>query len=82
MYIMPLDGLNYYFDQQSDLFLTVVDCGDPGIPRNGLRDISSTLFRSIVEYSCYNGYHLIGDNVRFCMASGKWSGFLPTCQRE
>ena len=62
--------------------LVVIDCGDPGTPRNGEIDLSSTMFRSVVQYSCKSGYNLAGDKVRFCLASGKWSGFLPTCKRK
>ena len=60
----------------------VVDCGDPGAPRNGLRELSSTVLHSDAQYSCNHGYKLVGDKVRFCLASGEWSGFLPVCKRK
>ena len=60
----------------------VINCGDPGTPVNGRRQVSSTAFRSAVHYSCNGGFSLVGDVVRICMASGEWSGFIPTCKSK
>lgn len=60
----------------------VVNCGDPGTPRNGRREVSSTTFRSAVLYSCNDGFSLVGSELRVCTASGEWSGFIPTCKSE
>nr|CAG4648642.1 EOG090X05QS [Polyphemus pediculus] len=32
-----------------------------------------------IEYTCEAGYHLIGDNLRTCLADGQWSGSDPAC---
>ena len=56
-----------------------VDCGDPGTPDNGLRDLSSTTTGSTVQYSCQGGYMLQGNSSRTCEANGVWSGEVPTC---
>jgi len=61
---------------------TVVDCGDPGTPTNGGRQLSSTTFRAAVQHSCDDGFDLEGSEVRICQASGKWTGFLPTCKSK
>ena len=58
----------------------VVFCGDPGVPANGFRNVTSTEFGSTVGYSCVLGYELQGSNARTCQADGLWSGSVPTCQ--
>ena len=55
------------------------DCGDPGIPTNGQRSLSSTTYNSVVTYTCDVGYTLQGSNSRTCQSSGKWNGSVPQC---
>lgn len=74
--------MEYLVIELNLIVVLVVDCGDPGAPRSGVREVSSTVFHSAVQYSCNHGYNLVGDKVRFCLASGEWSGSLPTCKRE
>jgi len=59
-----------------------IDCGDPGAPVNGDRELSATVFGSRVVYTCSPGYVLIGDDVRVCQRDATWSGDLPTCARK
>ena len=56
-----------------------MDCFDPGVPNNGLKQLSSTTFGSTVRYSCRQGYRLEGQAQRTCQASGRWSGTLAQC---
>eukprot|EP00117_Sycon_ciliatum_P048173 scpid2370/ scgid5761/ Sushi, von Willebrand factor type A, EGF and pentraxin domain-containing protein 1; CCP module-containing protein 22; Polydom; Selectin-like osteoblast-derived protein; Serologically defined breast cancer antigen NY-BR-38 len=58
----------------------VVDCGDPGTPRNGDRTGDSTIYNSEFSFTCDTGYSLFGSVTRRCQASGAWSGSQPTCQ--
>ena len=60
----------------------VISCGDPGIPANGTRTGSTFTFDSTVNYTCDNGFQLIGDIRRNCLSSGNWSDDLPTCQSK
>ena len=60
----------------------VVSCGDPGIPANGTRIGSTFTFDGTVNYTCDDGFTLIGDIRRNCLPSGNWSGDLPTCQSK
>ena len=58
---------------------SVVDCDDPGTPLNGKRQLNITTFGSIVEFSCNNGYELVGRQQRTCGSTGQWSGSVPVC---
>ena len=63
------------------MFLSVIDCGDPGIPANGHRSVTgSSIFSSEVSYTCDDGFVLSGPPSRVCNESG-WSGVLPSCNR-
>ncbi|XP_074620011.1 sushi, von Willebrand factor type A, EGF and pentraxin domain-containing protein 1-like [Acropora palmata] len=58
----------------------LVDCGDPGNPYGGYRDISGgTTFRSTVTYTCKANHHLEGEDSQTCQGNGQWSGFKPVC---
>ena len=56
-----------------------VDCGTLVDPTNGLVAVTDTIFNSTATYSCNNGYNLVGDTTRTCLASGSWSDTAPTC---
>ena len=58
----------------------VVYCQDPGVPRNGFRNMTTTMFGSTVEFSCGLGYELVGNGTRTCKVDGTWSGSMPLCQ--
>ena len=58
----------------------LIDCGDPGTPTNGTRNITGTTLFSIVQYSCDDGYILIGSSVRECLSNESWSGVAPECE--
>ncbi|XP_032073620.1 complement receptor type 2 isoform X2 [Thamnophis elegans] len=59
-------------------------CGHPGEPENGRLIVSEDfLFGSTLNYTCEEGYKLIGDSSIKCALNGKsvkWSGKLPECQ--
>ena len=71
------------FHIPSSLFLSnlAINCGDPGTPTSGKRNLSSTTYNSVVTYTCDVGYTLQGSNSRTCQSSGQWSGSLPQCNR-
>lgn len=57
-----------------------IDCGDPGFIENGMVSFSSTSFNSTVEYTCNQGYRMVGASERICMNKNTWSGLPPTCE--
>jgi len=56
-----------------------VNCGAPEDIKNGKINISHTLYKSVITYSCEYGYILIGRQNRTCQVSGVWSGQPPSC---
>ena len=74
-------------DDNSDItfllfLLTEIDCGDPGEPENGRKNIRGSGTSAVVTYRCDIGYRLQGDTSRVCQTSGSWSGTVPTCNSE
>ncbi|MBZ3869507.1 CUB and sushi domain-containing protein 3 [Sciurus carolinensis] len=61
---------------------TIISCGDPGIPANGLRYGDDNVVGQNVSYMCQPGYtmELNGSRVRTCTTNGTWSGVMPTCR--
>ncbi|XP_062834679.1 complement receptor type 1 isoform X4 [Anolis carolinensis] len=59
-------------------------CGNPGEPENGRLLVSGDfLFGSTINYTCDEGFKLIGESSRQCEVSGRkvaWTGGLPLCQ--
>ena len=56
-----------------------VDCGDPGTPTNGQRNISGTSYALVVNYACNVGYAIQGLTSRTCQSNGQWNGSMPQC---
>ena len=48
-------------------------------PENGAVSWTDTTFQSEANYSCNNGYNLVGEANRTCQASGTWSTNASTC---
>ncbi|CAI8041021.1 Sushi, von Willebrand factor type A, EGF and pentraxin domain-containing protein 1, partial [Geodia barretti] len=58
---------------------TVVDCGGLPDPENGTATVADTIFNSTATFSCNDGYNLVGEETRRCLASGNWSANEPSC---
>ncbi|XP_022799707.1 sushi, von Willebrand factor type A, EGF and pentraxin domain-containing protein 1-like [Stylophora pistillata] len=61
--------------------IALVDCGNPGSPRNGKKHGSYYWSGESVSFICMPGYQLIGPSSRKCLSSGQWSGTQPSCHR-
>ncbi|KAA8591557.1 hypothetical protein FQN60_016931, partial [Etheostoma spectabile] len=62
---------------------TMITCGDPGIPANGLRFGDDVMVGQNVTFMCQPGYVIIGGDTavtRTCTNNGSWSGTMPVCQ--
>uniref|UniRef100_A0A673CRR4 CUB and Sushi multiple domains 3a n=1 Tax=Sphaeramia orbicularis TaxID=375764 RepID=A0A673CRR4_9TELE len=61
----------------------VVNCTDPGIPANSIRESKiehgNFTFGSVVFYDCNPGYYLFGSSVLTCQPAGHWDKPLPEC---
>ena len=65
---------------QSQYFFSEVNCGLPDRIRHGYARGMVYTYGSVVEYSCMNRYHLVGNKSRTCLANSKWSGAAPKCE--
>lgn len=62
--------------------LTVISCGDPGVPANGMRYGDDYVVGQNVTYMCQPGYTMEANSslIRTCTSNGTWSGVIPTCK--
>ncbi|KAK6729743.1 hypothetical protein RB195_006660 [Necator americanus] len=57
----------------------VVDCDrPPSIPKGSI-SVSTTTFGSSANYSCQDGYRLIGHAIVTCGSTGVWEPAVPAC---
>ena len=66
---------------------TVANCGplivmNPGPGNLRLDQSDGTFFNNVTTYTCDEGYNVIGDMTRVCMADEMWSGMEPVCERK
>ncbi len=60
-----------------------IDCGSPGVLRNGFLSGERFDYPNIIAFFCNDGFELIGkDTTRACQENGLWSGTMPYCQRK
>lgn len=59
----------------------MINCGDPGVPANGLRYGEDFTIGQNVSFQCQPGYRMEEDGspVRMCTQNGTWSGNMPIC---
>jgi CUB/sushi domain-containing protein len=58
-----------------------VDCEHPPLLANGHVLAKSTVFGSVAQFVCLDGYRLSGDSSLVCEADAKWRYNLPWCER-
>ncbi|KAK0145626.1 CUB and sushi domain-containing protein 3 [Merluccius polli] len=62
---------------------TLITCGDPGVPANGLRFGDDITVGHNVTFACQPGHVMVGRGhavTRTCTSNGTWSGAMPACQ--
>ncbi|KAG9345033.1 hypothetical protein JZ751_009574 [Albula glossodonta] len=61
----------------------VVNCSDPGIPPNAIRESKigqgNFTYGTVVFYVCSPGHYLFGSSVLTCQPTGHWDRPLPEC---
>ena len=50
--------------------------------QHGHTVINGTVFQSVANYFCDNGYYLEGNMNRVCESNATWSGDEPLCKRK
>ena len=61
-------------------FCSAVDCGILPVPLNGSIQGSVSTFPNVLEFSCDNGFTIVGSVVRKCQANATWSGRTAFCK--
>uniref|UniRef100_A0A8C6GG80 Uncharacterized protein n=1 Tax=Mus spicilegus TaxID=10103 RepID=A0A8C6GG80_MUSSI len=66
----------------SDPECTVINCGDPGIPANGIRLGNDFRYNKTVTYQCVPGYVMESHRVSVlsCTKDRTWNGTKPVCK--
>ncbi|XP_031645143.1 LOW QUALITY PROTEIN: CUB and sushi domain-containing protein 1 [Oncorhynchus kisutch] len=61
---------------------TVIMCGDPGVPANGLRLGSEFTYNSTVSFQCAPGFTMDADRAStlVCTKDRTWNGTKPQCK--
>ena len=60
----------------------LVDCGRPPLIANGRVDVESTTYESVANYTCHQGFRLIGPESLMCGDRGEWQPATPFCYGE
>lgn len=55
-------------------------CPYPDLLPNGELYYEDTVYQNTIDYTCYEGYTLIGASTAVCLANGTWSTTVPVCK--
>lgn len=61
---------------------SVINCGDPGVPANGLRLGNDFTYGSTVSFQCSPGFTMDADRAStlICTKDRTWNGTKPVCR--
>uniref|UniRef100_A0A3B3ZDW5 Beta-2-glycoprotein 1 n=1 Tax=Periophthalmus magnuspinnatus TaxID=409849 RepID=A0A3B3ZDW5_9GOBI len=57
-----------------------VQCPHPDPPVNGQLHYEDTLYENTVNYTCNDGFNLVGARSASCLIDGRWSAEQPLCE--
>jgi CUB/sushi domain-containing protein len=57
----------------------VIDCGELQPSPNVVVYALHTTYQSHVNFTCEDGYNLVGSSSTHCLANGSWSNEMPQC---
>ena len=57
----------------------VIDCREHPSFLNGKVHVMNTTYQSRVNFTCDDGYDLVGVSYAVCLANGTWSDEIPRC---
>lgn len=65
-----------------NFFFAVINCGDPGVPANGVRFGSDFTYNHTVSFQCSPGYTMDADRASSltCTKDRTWNGTKPHCR--
>lgn len=81
-YVSINEGINPL--PKSHVHYFVVACGPVSLPNNVTRVHyidNTTRVGSTLQYVCFPGYLILGDDKRICQENRTWSGLEQQCQR-
>ncbi|KAB5584475.1 hypothetical protein PHYPO_G00107980 [Pangasianodon hypophthalmus] len=55
-------------------------CPVPESPQNGNAGFNNIVYKSVIRYSCNDGYVLVGANSSECLHTAQWSEPAPQCE--
>ncbi|KAM4028719.1 CUB and sushi domain-containing protein 3 isoform 7-T7 [Anomaloglossus baeobatrachus] len=61
---------------------TIISCGDPGVPANGIKYGEDYIVGQNVTYICQPGFTMDpkSSTIRTCTTNGTWGGVIPLCK--
>nr|CAB3266737.1 sushi, von Willebrand factor type A, EGF and pentraxin domain-containing protein 1-like [Phallusia mammillata] len=78
----PVSGPTGRWNSEAEPNCQINVCEKPSAnPTNGTVECSSSNeYSSVCDYTCVQGYRMIGSSSRRCMANKQWSNEEPTCE--
>lgn len=67
------------------LYFTAVRCSNVIVPENGgIKELNGDAgdFASVVQFTCNEGYELIGNLTIYCKTGSIWSHETPVCESK
>lgn len=77
-----MDRANHFHLFSPCLASAVINCGDPGVPGNGLRLGNDFTYNRTVSFQCSPGFTMDADRAStlICTKDRTWNGTKPLCK--